>query len=392
MTLQIDTASIQSAARRLEVIGNNIANANTVGFKSSAFEDVLGTAMASDTGTKAAGTTQSFSQGNITANSNPLNVAVSGNGMFRMLDSKNNPSYTRDGQFSLSKDGYVVNSTGDYLSGYDADAEGKLLLTGTATKLQIDTSDSKPVATSAATLNINLNSSADAIPAATTFDPKIASSYTHSTTTTVFDDKGEKHDVQSFYIKRDATNWDVKVTVDGVMQAGTNTLTFDSSGKLTTGSTKTFDVTIGDNTVAFDLSSIVQFGSPFAATMSQNGNDVGQMTGYKVGADGVIKAQYSNGQSMLMGQIILYNFKNLNGLAPTQNNQWVETAASGAAIAGTPGSMGLGSLQGSSTEDSNVDLTVEMIKLISAQRAFQAASEVVKKQDEILQGVVHIGG
>ena len=126
--------------------------------------------------------------------------------------------------------------------------------------------------------------------------------------------------------------------------------------------------------------------------MSQNGNDVGQMTGYKVGADGVIKAQYSNGQSMLMGQIILYNFKNLNGLAPTQNNQWVETAASGAAIAGTPGSMGLGSLQGSSTEDSNVDLTVEMIKLISAQRAFQAASEVVKKQDEILQGVVHIGG
>ena len=144
--------------------------------------------------------------------------------------------------------------------------------------------------------------------------------------------------------------------------------------------------------MAFDLSSTVQFGSPFAATMSQNGNDVGQMTGYKVGADGVIKAQYSNGQSMLMGQIILYNFKNLNGLAPTQNNQWVETAASGAAIAGTPGSMGLGSLQGSSTEDSNVDLTVEMIKLISAQRAFQAASEVVKKQDEILQGVVHIGG
>ena len=150
MSIQIDTASIQSAARRLEVIGNNIANANTVGFKSSAFEDVLGTAMASDTGTKAAGTTQSFSQGNITANSNPLNVAVSGNGMFRMLDSNKNPSYTRDGQFSLNKEGYVVNSTGDYLTGYDADAEGKLLLTGTATKLQIDTSDSKPVATSAA--------------------------------------------------------------------------------------------------------------------------------------------------------------------------------------------------------------------------------------------------
>jgi flagellar hook protein FlgE len=313
-----------------------------------------------------------------------------------MLDSKNNPSYTRDGQFSLSKDGYVVNSTGDYLTGYAADDEGKLLLTGTATKLRINTSDSKPVATTAATLNLNLNSGADAIPTATTFDPKIASSYTHSTTTTVFDAKGQKHDVQSFYIKRDATNWDVEVTVDGVKQGSTTKLTFDSSGKLTTPSTKTFNVTIGSSTpaqtVAFDLSSTVQFGSPFAATMSQNGNDVGQMTGYKVGADGVIKAQYSNGQSMLMGQIILYNFKNLNGLAPTQNNQWVETAASGAAIAGTPGSMGLGSLQGSSTEDSNVDLTVEMIKLISAQRAFQAASEVVKKQDEILQGVVHIGG
>jgi flagellar hook protein FlgE len=404
MAFQIDTSSIHSASLRLEVIGNNIANSNTAGFKGSEFDDVLATSMAGAIGAKKAGTRQSFSQGNITASSNPLDMAISGKGFFRVV-SNGVASYTRNGQFMADKAGNIVNASGDQLSGYTVDANGKIM-TGAPVPLTINPADYLPKATATATLKLTLDVRQPVIDStATPFDPKNPTTYTHSTTTTVYDASGGAHDVQSFYVKTSATVWNVYGSVDGVLTPAVvapaaattlGSLTFDTSGALVpaaAGSTVgVFSVPVSaTQNVSFDMSSAVQFGTSFAATMDQDGSPPGQMTGYKVGADGIITASYSNGRSVNMGQVILASFKNPDALAPTESNQWQETSASGAASLNTAGSGGLGTIQASSTEDANIDLTAEMIKMISAQRVFQAAAEMVKKQDQIMQTVVNIG-
>ena len=403
MAFQIDTASIHSASMRLEVIGNNISNSNTSGFKGSDFSDVLATSMSGAIGASKAGTRQSFTQGNITASSNPLDMAINGNGFFR-IECSGIARYTRNGQFSLDKDGWIVNSTGDRLSGYTVDTNGKIM-TGAPVALKINPDPYLPKATENATLNLTLDVRKDPIVLADTpFVPGDPTTYTHSTTTTVYDASGGAHDVQTFYVKRDATNWDVYASVDGTLTPAVvapaaatkvGALEFDSSGDLTTASAKTAAATSiavsSTRNVAFDMSSAVQFGTSFAASMDQDGSAPGQMTGYKIGVDGIITASYSNGRSINMGQVILASFRNADGLTPTENNEWMETSASGPAALNTAGAGGLGSLEASATEDANIDLTAEMIKMISAQRVFQAAAEMVKKQDQIMQTVVNIG-
>lgn len=415
MTFQIDTSAIHSASMRLEVIGNNISNSNTAGFKGSDFSDILATSMSGAIGARKAGTRQSFTQGNITASSNPLDMAISGSGFFRVL-SNGLASYTRNGQFSLDKDGNIVNSTGDQLTGYGVDSKGAIL-TGAPVKLTIKADPCKPVASAKATLSVTLNAAAKIIPATLTFNAADPSTYTDSTTTTVYDASGGAHDVQTYYVKTSATTWDVW-GVDTSAPATTppknlGSLSFDITGNLTAASKAlasafTVDVagagpsttlttpatTTYSGRVVFDLGSdhgsAVQFGTSFAATAVVDGSPPGEMTGYQIAANGTITASYSNGASAVMGQVILASFRNVDGLAPTESNQWLETTASGAASLNSAGSGGLGTLQASATEEANVDLTAEMIKMISAQRVFQSAAAMVKKQDEVMQTVVQI--
>ena len=404
MAFNIDTASINAASMRLEVIGNNISNSNTSGFKSSQFDEVLATSMKGSSGNKVAGTRQSFTQGNITSTSNPLDMAISGSGFFRVV-SNGVTAYTRNGQFMLSKGGDIVNSTGDQLTGFGVDTSGKIL-TGLPVKMSISAADYLPKATTTAALSLTLDIRKAAIPTTPVFNAGDPSTYTHSTTTSVYDASGTQVDVQTFYVKRSATTWDVYGSVGGNMlstNAGLmGTLTFDSSGVLASSTTPAatpvatkslgvYTVPVGASSVNFDMSNTVQFGTSFAATMTQDGSPPGQMVGYKMSTDGVITASYSNGQTATMGQVVLASFKSADGLASAANNQWLETTASGQASLNTAGAGGLGILQASATEDANVDLTSEMIKMISAQRVFQAAAEMVKKQDQIMQTVVNIG-
>jgi len=408
MAFNIDTASINAASMRLEVIGNNIANSNTSGFKSSQFDEVLATSMKGSSGNKVAGTRQSFAQGNITATSNPLDMAISGTGFFRVA-SNGVTAYTRNGQFMLNKTGGIVNSTGDQLTGFGVDTSGKIL-TSLPVKMSISAADYLPKATTSAALSLTLDIRKAAIPTTPAFSAGDPSTYTHSTTTSVFDASGTQVDVQTFYVKRSATTWDVYGSVGGSMlptnSGQMGTLTFNPNGVLssstmapiapaTTSIATTalglYPVTVGVSTVNFDMSNTVQFGTSFAATMTQNGSPPGQMVGYKMSTDGVITASYSNGQTATMGQVVLASFKSSDGLASAANNQWLETTASGQASLNTAGAGGLGALQASATEDANVDLTSEMIKMISAQRIFQAAAEMIKKQDQIMQTVVNIG-
>ena len=409
MAFQIDTSGIHSASTRLEVIGNNISNSNTVGFKGSEFDDVLATSMSGSVGTKKAGTRQSFSQGNITASSNPLDMAINGKGFFR-VEAKGVAAYTRNGQFQLNKAGAIVNSTGDKLTGYGVDKKTGLILSGSPVALSINPDPYAPRASTGITLDVTLDIRDDAMHApsiTTAFIQSDPTTYSHSTTTTLYDASGAAHDLQTFYVKRSPTDWDVYASLDNTMTpaapATWATLAFDGSGKLTTASdlaARTLQVPVSaSQSVNFDLSSAVQYGTSFAATVDQHSSDLvaaagappGEMTGYKIGNDGIITASYSNGRFVTMGQVVLADFKNTDGLAPTENNQWMETAASGAANLNVAGGGGMGLLEASATEDANIDLTAEMIKMISAQRVFQAAAEMVKKQDQIMQTVVSIG-
>jgi flagellar hook protein FlgE len=291
------------------------------------------------------------------------------------------------------------------LTGFGVDSSGKIL-TGLPVKMSISAADYLPKATTTAALSLTLDIRKAAIPTTPVFNAGDPSTYTHSTTTSVYDASGTQVDVQTFYVKRSATTWDVYGSVGGNMlstNAGLmGTLTFNSSGVLASSTTPAatpvatkslgvYTVPVGASSVNFDMSNTVQFGTSFAATMTQDGSPPGQMVGYKMSTDGVITASYSNGQTATMGQVVLASFKSADGLASAANNQWLETTASGQASLNTAGAGGLGILQASATEDANVDLTSEMIKMISAQRVFQAAAEMVKKQDQIMQTVVNIG-
>ncbi len=499
MALQIDNTAIKSAAKRLEVIGNNVANANTVGFKGAEFLESLASAMSTETGATVVGGRQSFAQGDLSQSSNPLDIAISGAGFFR-IENGEKVAYTRSGQFSLNKDGEIVNSMGDKLTGFLADPASGLIKSGKPTPLTVSQANDPPKPTSKASLELMLDSRSALVPAAAefdkpaltakaataqatavtaeaasvaakataaaaaatsatvtadasattaqkeaavaaataaaivaanvaataataaaaaaaaataaaanspseaafaAFDPADPTTYTHSTTTTVYSAQGNEVNVQTFYVKTADDNWDVYSWAGGTEPAdklgnlkfGSNGLVIASAYKDGTAPPKVgaFDINIDGTPMTLDLGSTTQYGSKFTVRVSQDGRGVGQLQSYSVAEDGIITARYNNGNSKVLGQVVLANFRSLNGLQPLGNSQWLESAASGSAEINQPGVGVLGSLKASSTESSNIDLTVEMIKMISAQRSFQAAAEMMRRQDESMQALNNIG-
>ena len=417
MSFQQGLSGLNAASAGLDVIGNNIANSNTVGFKTSQaqFADLyanslLGGGNAVGIGTQVATVAQQFSQGNVSSSSNPLDVAINGNGFFRMSDS-GSISFTRNGQFQLDKAGFIVNAQGMALTGYPVNASG-LIVPSSPIELQIQTGDIAPLATS--TMDATLNLDARLPPPVTViFNAADPSSYSHSTSLTVFDTLGNPH-LQSMYFVKTATpnQWDMYVTVDGTPVANVDLgsgagaptqLDFSTGGILTTAMPITESIDL--DAVATDLGLIngaatplifdmnlggtSQFGSNFGVnSLAQSGYTSGRLAGLAIGQDGIIRGRYSNGQSRNIGQIVLANFNNPQGLKPQGENQWTETSASGAAAVGAPNTGSLGVLQSSSVEDSNVDLTAELVNMITMQRAYQANAQTIKTQDSLLQTLV----
>ncbi len=240
-----------------------------------------------------------------------------------------------------------------------------------------------------------------------TFNPLDATTYNNSTSLTVYDSLGTNH-IASLYFQKIAPNtWNSYLTVDGAMlpAAGTalTTLTFDTLGQLT-GPAAAPPLAIGQvtsasftptgaatQTLTFDFAQSSQYGGNFGVnTLTQDGYTSGRLNGFSTSSDGTILGRYSNGQSRAMGQMLLANFTNPQGLQPVGNNEWVETVASGGPLVGTPGSASLGLLQSSAVEDSNVDLTAELVNMITAQRVYQANAQTIKAQDQILQTLVNL--
>jgi flagellar hook protein FlgE len=404
MSFQQGLSGLNAASRNLDVIGNNVANASTVGFKgaSALFADVYANSLSSSgatsagIGTSVVAVQQQFVQGNISTTSNPLDVAINGNGFYRM-DTAGTITYSRNGQFHLDKDGFIVNAEGGRLSGYGVDAAGNIVAS-TPAPLQVSSSQLQANMTTAASIGLNLDSSKAV--ATGTFDPTDSTTYNNSTSMAVYDSLGNSHSLATYYAKTGANTWAVYGTFDGTpLAASLGTLTFKSDGTLdTTATTLPFNVSVALTNGAttpfaytLDYGKATQFGSSFSVdTLTQDGYTAGLLSGYSIAADGTLQGQYSNGQARTLGQIALARFTNDNGLEPIGSNQWRESAASGQAIMGTPGSSNLGAVQSGAVEDSNVDLTNELVAMITAQRVYQANAQTIKTQDQVLNTLVNL--
>ena len=419
MSFQQGLSGLNAAAKNLDVIGNNVSNASTVGFKQSQaqFADVYANSLTGaggagiGIGTKVAQVAQQFTQGNITSTNNPLDIAINGGGFFRM-DNNGEVTYQRNGQFQLDKNGFIVNPTGAKLTGYTADASG-VLSAGAPSPLSINTADLVPQITTEVNAVLNLNSGSTPIdPAITPFDLNDPTTFHSSTAVSVFDSLGNAQTLQTYYVLRPPVApatigvWDVYAANDGVpigyvppaAPVAVASLSFDTSGLLQTAmplapinvpATATGAIT--PFPVTFDYTGTTQFGAAFSVnTLNQDGYTSGRLAGFNIGADGTVLGRYTNGQSKVLGQVVLANFANPNGLQQLGNNMWAETSTSGTPLVGTPDSGSLGVLQSSAVEDSNVDLTAELVNMITAQRVYQANAQTIKAQDAVLQTLVNL--
>ena len=439
MAFQQGLSGLYAASKALDVTSNNVANSATVGFKSAAahFADVYANSLAGSgasavgIGTSVGAVQQQFTQGNITTTNNPLDISINGGGFYRM-STNGTITYSRSGQFHLDKDGFVIDDQSRRLTGYPV-VEGTVV-TSSPTDLQLSSANISPVATGTTPgggvkASLNLDSRAPAIDTtAHDFDPTDTQSYNFSTATSIYDSLGNVHTLTLYAVKTATPGeWTIHSTVDGTNEANSvlsdSTLTFDENGQLkasTPAAAKLgvasasvlldgvvtdlntalaakgkpllpLNSAVSPQVISIDFTGSTQFGTVSGTnSLQQDGYTSGRLTGVSVSANGIVRGNYSNGQAKDLGQVVLANFTNPNGLASLGGNQWAETSASGTALVGAPNTGTLGVLQSSAVEESNVDLTAELVNMITEQRNYQANAQSIKTQDQIMQTLVNL--
>lgn len=448
MAFQQGLSGLNTSAKALDVIGNNIANSSTVGFKASEarFADVYAASLSGGAGVQVgigsslAAIAQQFTQGNISTTNNNLDLAINGSGFFRM--SQNGAvSYTRNGQFHLDKSGFFTNDQGLRLTGYPATASG-IINRQTPAELQLasDVLKIAPMETGTSIggaqgvqMSVNLDSRSPVktwvAPTATAPDPVSIDpdTYNYSTALSVFDSLGNPHTLTYYFVKTiNPGEWEMYGNLDGTMSTSGDRpsldtpmlVTFDSGGKLatvdgnpvdvsgaapavlmiltlpdaaTTGATSPIGSTSPLAGVPLNLTGTTQYGKAHSSDrLLQDGYTAGNLAGVGVGADGTIQGRYTNGQTRNLGQLVLASFQNPHGLMNMGGNQWVETSESGQPSVDAPKSGQLGAIQSNAVEESNIDLTAELVKMITQQRNYQANAQTIKTQDQVLQTLVNL--
>jgi len=409
-------SGLNTSSRALDVISNNIANSSTVGFKSShaVFADVYAGAMTGVSsslqigyGSKITAVYQSFLDGMPTTTGNPLDMAIIGNGFYVIERFDGSIAYTRNGQFDINKDGYLITPTGEKVLGVRADINGVIPPSGGIVQpLFVPQGDIDPRATEKVEIRSgNLNAD-DAVPISAPFNPDVLDSYNFVHSIPVYDSLGGKHSLEVYFVKTSPGVWEVYARVDGdsatlqgplLDEFGVpQNLVYDQYGKLNppielfgystplSGSAAALDITL-------DLSRLNQFGSKFSITDHwQDGYTVGQIAGIVVTQDGIIQGRYTNGQTKNLGQVVLATFRSNQGLGRVGDNMWVESAESGPPIVGRPRSGLNGLISGGQVEESNVDLTQELVNMIIQQRNYQANAQTIRTQDQIMQTLVNL--
>ncbi|ENA4997223.1 flagellar hook protein FlgE [Escherichia albertii] len=393
-------SGLNAAATNLDVIGNNIANSATYGFKSgtASFADMFAGSKVG-LGVKVAGITQDFTDGTTTNTGRGLDVAISQNGFFRLVDSNGSVFYSRNGQFKLDENRNLVNMQGLQLTGYPATGTPLTIQQGAnPTNISIPNTLMAAKNTTTASMQINLNSS-DPLPTVKTFDVTNADSYNKKGSVTVFDSQGNAHDMSIYFVKTGDNNWDVYTqdSSDTASKADlATTLEFNANGVLVKGeiaNIKTGAINGADPAI-FSLSFLNSMqqntGANNIVATTQNGYKPGDLVSYQINDDGTVVGNYSNEQTQLLGQIVLANFANNEGLASEGDNVWSATQSSGVALLGTAGTGNFGALTNGALEASNVDLSKELVNMIVAQRNYQSNAQTIKTQDQILNTLVNL--
>jgi flagellar hook protein FlgE len=455
MSFQQGLSGLRSAATNLEVIANNISNANTIGAKSSRAEfadlyaEAAGGQGSEGIGSTVAAVTQDHTQGSISTTGRNLDLAINGEGYFQIQVASQEGGqqvgstqlYTRNGQFKTDKDGWIVTNDGARLLGYGADPATGAVRKGQLQELKIPDARLAQTASNEITQSFNLNST-DTIKAPA-FDPLKGDSYNYSATIKVFDQLGQAVDVSTFYKKTAAGTWDVFATANGKkvpatgVKVGVVDFTASTSGDgppvvaptdplldrttglpviVTPGSPPTVPpiiplkanlldaalnagatngvkyqfavtgATDGKHDVHLNLTGVSQQAGEYSVSkLQQNGFPVGSLSSFSLDEQGILTAKYTNGQSVTTGQLAIASFRNPQGLQPVGGNAWKETQAVGNKVVDVPGSGNLGDLVAGAVEESNVDLTAELVNLITAQRTYQANAQSIKTQDQVTQ-------
>jgi len=414
MAFGIALSGIDAAQSDLNVTANNIANSATTGFKSShsQFSELFAVSpqgvsnTQTGNGVKLASIAQTFTQGNITNTGNSLDLALSGNGFFVLSDG-GALQYSRAGSFSTNSSGYVVNSAGQHLKVFQPTATGSFNTTSLS-DLQLVTGDSPPNASTTAQMIFNLPANASA-PAGTPFSPTDSTTYNQSTSLTLYDSLGAAHTASLYMVKAATPNvWHAYEYIDGTaVNATPVALTYSSGGILSgvvdaAGGTNNAAVSFGPYTpttgaaamsATFDLSKTTQYGNAFGVTsVTQDGFTTGKLSGISVDTTGVVQANYTNGRSTPLGQVAIANFADQQGLQQVGNTNWLQTFASGSALYGPAGASGFGNIQSGSLEASNVDITAQLVNMITAQRNFQANAQMISTENQITQTIIQIHG
>lgn len=400
----IALSGLTAASTDLDVVSNNIANADTVGFKSSRaeFADVYAAGAVNlnqssvGEGARVDATAQQFTQGDITTTGANLDLAISGDGFFTLQDA-NGTVYSRNGQFTTDQNGNVVNATGQALQVYPPTTNGGFN-TGTTTDLNLETAQSAPNATTTGTVILNLPANSTA-PATAPFDPTNPATYTQSTSTTVYDSLGNASPATFYFVQTAVPNqWQVHMTVNGTQVGAVQDLNFSTTGAVTPagGGTLAFDGYAPTDGAAamnmsFNFGQTTQYGGDFGVTsIVQDGYSTGQLSTVSIDASGIVSAVYTNGRTTQLGQIAMANFPNPGGLKQLGDTNWAQTYTSGTVVQGTAGSASFGSIQSGALESSNVDLTTELVNMITAQRAFQANAQAITTANQLSETVINI--
>lgn len=404
MSFRISVSGMNAASSDLDVTAHNIANVNTSGFKGSRaeFADVFAVSayglsqQAIGAGVRLAAVAQQFSQGNVDFTGRALDLAISGEGFFTLSD-KGATVYSRAGNFGTDSDGYVVNPAGQRLQVYEPNVAGGFD-TGRLGDLRLPNGDSPPAATTKVTLETNLPAAA-AQPAVTPFDPNDPTTYNQTTSLTIYDSLGAPHTQSMYYVKTANPNeWELNTYIDGAAVGPAQTLQYDSAGTLTAPSPAqialpAYTPTNGSAalSITLDLGKSTQYGTSFGIqTQTQDGHATGRITGIDISPEGAVSARYTNGAVQQLGQVALTNFANPQGLQSLGSNSWGETYRSGQPLHGQAGSSNFGLVQGGALEASNVNLTEQLVNMITAQRNFQANAQMIQTQDQIAQTVINI--
>jgi len=403
MPFRLALSGLNAASADLSVTANNVANVATTGFKESRaeFADLYAqtqqgvSSTAIGNGVRIADVAQQFTQGNIDFTDNNLDLALSGSGFF-VLSEEGALSYTRAGAFRKDNAGYITNNSGQRLQGYAPVATGGFN-TGGLTDIQLTTNESPPQATTNVDVLANLPANATA-PTVTPFDPTDQTTFTRATSFTAYDSLGAAHTATMYFSKTATTNtWETRLYVDGNAVGGAQTMAFSDAGALVNPATGVFTLPpytpatgAAPMNLSLNFAGSTQFGETFAAPTKQYGFTTGRLIGIDVDATGIVQARFTNGRSIGLGQVAVANFTNPQGLSQLGDTKWAETFASGQPQMGQAGDSGFGVMQSGALEASNVDITEQLVNMITAQRNFQANAQMISTADAITQTIINI--